>query len=160
MRDFKTGDEVSIEKVIKTVYDEYGFTYEPEGYNLDCKLVKEHYHDRGGAFWVGEIYSEIVATVGFHKLNEDRCDLMRLYLLPEWRGNGFGELLFRYAVNEAYKMGFSEMEIWSDEKLTHAHSLYSRLGALPIGDRICDDPDQSHEFGFLLNIKAFLVSNP
>lgn len=160
MKAFEPGDEPAVERVIKTVYDEYGFTYEPDGYNLDCRLVTEHYHDRGGAFWVGLVDNSIVATVGFFKLTDDRCDLMRLYLLPEWRGHGFGEFLFRHAIKNAASMGFSEMEIWSDEKLTHAHALYTRMGARPIGDRICNDPDQSHEWGFMLDINEFLASNP
>ncbi len=159
LREFKKGDEPFIEDVIKTVYEEYGFTYEPDGYNLDCREVQKHYLDQGGAFWVGEVEGQIVATVGFFKISEKRCDLMRLYLYPQYRGNGFGEILFRKAVTGAAQMGFEEMEIWSDKKLTHAHAMYSRLGAIPIGDRICNDPDKSHEWGFLLKINEFLASN-
>jgi putative acetyltransferase len=152
IRPYRPGDEAAIQGVIKSVFDEYGFTWEPDGYNRDAYEVEEHYHHGGGGFWVLELDESIVGTVGLKKRSEKRCELYRLYLPQEYRGSGLGRLLYEFVREEARRMGFSEMEIWSDKKLETAHQMYLRSGAISLGDRICDDPDQSPEWGFLLSL--------
>jgi hypothetical protein len=44
------------------------------------------------------------------------------------------------------------MEIWSDKRFAEAHALYRSLGAKLVGERICHDPEQSPEWGFLLDL--------
>jgi hypothetical protein len=44
------------------------------------------------------------------------------------------------------------MEIWSDKELTLAHPFYRAMGAADLGERVCNDPDQAEEYGFLLDL--------
>jgi putative acetyltransferase len=143
------GDRDGVRHVIESVFAEYGFTFEPDGYNQDTEDVDKYYWQSGGGFWVLEIRNQIVGTVGLKRISSVRCDLARLYLLKSYRGMGYGKKLYEHAKSEAKKMGFTEMEIWSDVKLVSAHGMYSKSGALLLGQRICDDPDQSLEQGFL-----------
>jgi hypothetical protein len=53
-------------------------------------------------------------------------------------------------MNEARHRQCHALEIWSDKLFKEAHQLYEKLGAQCIGDRICPDPDQSPEWGYLL----------
>ena len=152
IRTFREGDERGIQSVIKSVFDEYGFTWEPDGYNRDSFDVREFYHDQGGGFWVMELGGTIIGTVGLKARKNRRCELYRLYLPAERRGKGYGRDLYIFAQEAARDAGFTEMEIWSDKKLAAAHGMYSRSGAEPLGERICDDPDNSEEFGFLLKL--------
>lgn len=156
IRRFQPGDERHITYVIKTCYDEFGFTFDPEGYNRDCVQVAQYYAHERSAFFVLEVDGKIVGTGGFIPLNEERCELRRLYLLKEFRGKGLGREFFAYILQQAHAMGFKEMEIWSDKSLTDAHKLYERFGAERITDRICNDPDQSCEWGYLLDIPEAL----
>lgn len=142
-------DRAGIRHVIESVFAEYGFTFDPHGYNQDTEDVGKYYWQSGGGFWVLEIENKIVGTVGFKRITSKRCDLARLYLLESYRGMGYGKKLYEHAKSEARKMGFTEMEIWSDVKLLSAHEMYSKSGALLLGKRICNDPDQSLEQGFL-----------
>lgn len=152
IRPFQKGDESGIQAVIKGVFDEYGFTWEPEGYNRDAFQVEEYYHAKGGCFWVLEEDGRIIGTVGLKKRSQQRCELYRLYLPKEFRGKGFGKMLYIFVIESAREMGYCEMEIWSDKKLESAHRMYKRSGAESLGDRICDDPDNSEEWGFLLRL--------
>jgi GNAT superfamily N-acetyltransferase len=150
IREFREGDEPGIRDVIKGVFDEYGFTWEEGGYNNDTAEVRNYYHATGGGFWVLTEGERIIGTVGIKGRTPAKCELYRLYLPKDQRGRGFGKLLYEFAQKAAREAGYVEMEIWSDKKLATAHQMYARSGAKPIGERICDDPDNSEEFGFLL----------
>lgn len=158
IRPYRKGDEAGIANVIKTVYDEYGWPWQPEGHNRDSYELEEHYHQRGGGFWVLEHRGEIVGTVGIRQIEEDVCDLCRLYLLPNHRGKGLGKRLYHHAIREAKRLGYSKMEIWSDKRLDVSHELYLRSGASKMGDRTVNDPDYPEvyeEWGYVLDLGRF-----
>lgn len=154
IRSFRPGDEPAIADVIKSVFDEYGFTWEPEGYNRDSFEIAKYYLDDGGGFWVMERDGKIIGTVGIKKRSNDLCELYRLYLRSEFRGLGLGKALYEFAQQSAQQMGFKKMEMWSDKKLLSAHEMYRKSGAESLGDRICDDPDNSLEWGFMVSLES------
>lgn len=154
IRSYVPGDEPAIEAVIRSVFEEYGFLYEPDGYNADVSRIAKEYLD-GGGFWVLVDGDRIVGTVAIKRLTAERCELYRLYLLQEYRGLGHGMRLLRHAVDAARRLGYREMEIWSDKVLTLAHKLYTRIGARPIGDRSCtyaSGAQSYEEWGFVLDL--------
>jgi len=139
-----------------------------------------HYLSKGHGFWVAELDNEhaklekgaIVGTCGLElfprlpgrpgivaeiegqvRVCGSECSLERLYVLPEGRDLGLGSALLRTAIKQALEEGRTWMEIWSDKKLTLAHQLYERFGAILVGERICDDPDKSPEWGMALELK-------
>jgi len=141
-----------IKRVIMTVHDEYGFTWDAEGYHADLEDIEKAYLAPGGAFWVMELAGGVIATCGVKRRSQELCELYRLYLLSEYRGNGYGGLFFAHSVDWSRESGFGRMDIWSDVKLTDAHKLYEKRGAVYVGQRICDDPDNSVENGYYLNL--------
>ena len=114
IREYRSGDDEHICNVIRSVFEEYGFTWESGGYNSDTEDVQSHYLDHGGKFWVMEANDEIVGTGGLMPMVEDRCELWRLYLSPDFRGKGLGRLFLEYIMDFARQTGYREMEIWSD----------------------------------------------
>lgn len=153
IRPFRPGDETGIQSLLMEVYKEFSFTWEPHGYNRDSYEIERFYHEKGGGFWVMELNENIIGTIGLKLISAERCELCRLYLAKSFRGMGYGKALFRYIQTAARILGFIEMEIWSDNRLEVAHMMYQKSGAAPIGERICDDPDNSEEWGFLLDLK-------
>jgi putative acetyltransferase len=165
-------DASAIQNLIKTVYDEYGFSWDPEGYHKDLYNFEEHFSDPHGAYWVAEEHGEIVGGGGVeayppHKGEPgalvDRgdgllvvaaadCELVRMYIRADQRGKGVGKLLVNEIRGWAKARGCQTMEIWSDVELTLAHPFYRALGAMDVGKRVCNDPDQAVEFGFVLQL--------
>jgi len=164
-------DSHSVVQVIQAVYDEYGFSWEAEGYNADLYDLKGHYLDRGHRFWVAEnANGRVLGTTALKTFNEipgedgwqqfggkirvagADCSLERLYVHPDARRIGMGIALFELVVDEAQRDRRKRMEIWSDKKLTKAHALYEKYGAVRVGERICDDPDESPEWGMRLDL--------
>jgi len=137
--------------VVQEVYREYGFTWEAEGYHRDLYDVPGHYLSRGGMFWAMLEGESVIGCVGVLP-REDDCELHRMYLRKSHRGRGLGRRLLDTAVTFARHRGWRRMRAWSDVKLTLAHRLYLKSGFIRDHERICDDPDQSHEYGFMKDL--------
>jgi putative acetyltransferase len=90
------------------------------------------------------------------RVKDSDCSLERLYVRPDARRLGAGQALFQTTILEAHRQGREVMEIWSDKLLTKAHSLYEKYGAEVVADRLCDDPDESPEWGLRLEIAKAL----
>jgi GNAT superfamily N-acetyltransferase len=165
------GDSPGVVRVIRAVYDEYGFTWDAEQYHADLYDLQGHYFDRGHAFWIAEQEGEAVGTVALELFDalpgesgtvariEDRlrlcgcdCALERLYVHPEARRRGVGSALVEAVLQESRRRERRLMEIWSDKRFADAHRLYQRFGAQVVGERICHDPDRSPEWGLILRL--------
>jgi putative acetyltransferase len=137
-------DSPSAAAVVRAVYDEYGFTWDEQGYHADLEDVEATY----AAFFVAELDGRIVGTAGL----SGHGSLERFYVLPEARGAGVGSGLLRTVAEEARRRGHSQLEIWSDKRFEDAHRLYQRHGARVVDERVHDDPDSSHEWGLVLEL--------
>jgi GNAT superfamily N-acetyltransferase len=137
-------DSTAAAAIVRAVYEEFEFTWDEDGYHADLRDVEESY----AAFFVAEDEGRIVGTAGL----TSRGSLERLYVLAEARGSGAGSALLAAVVAEARSCGHSQLEIWSDKRFTAAHRLYERHGARVVGERVHDDPDQSHEWGLVLDL--------
>ena len=155
--------------VVRAVFEEYGFTWDEAEYCADLYDLEGAYLAQGNYFWVAEADGRLIGTCGlelFSRLPGEiqqkvqiegkvraagaDCSLERLYVHPASRGIGVGSALISTCIETARRLGRTAMEIWSDKKLTNAHKMYGLYGAHEIGDRICDDPDESPEWGFVI----------
>jgi putative acetyltransferase len=169
IRPWESRDELGAIETIKEVYDEYGFAWDPAVYHSDLYNIQEAYFSTGDLFYVATVNDHVVGTValeffpilpgqagqlqqfeGKWRVCSADCSLERLYVRPSARGFGVGSSLFREMLQLAIHSGRAAMEIWSDKRFVQAHGLYGKYGAEVVGERICDDPDVSPEWGLLL----------
>ena len=158
-------------ETIRAVYREYGFTWEPEGYHADLYDVRGRYLVLGHRFWVyvdeGRVLGtaalegypalpgrvgETVLVGGKTRVAGTDGSVERLYVHPEARRRGIALTLMETVVREARAGGMTALEVWSDKRFQGAHRLYEKLGATVVGERICDDPDVSPEWGLALRV--------
>lgn len=136
-----------IVEVVRRVHDEYGFTWDAGGYHRDLYDIDACYLKDGGMFWALCSGRGVVGCVGV-TLHGSVCELHRLYLLREVRRQGWGRRLLHMTEDYGRLNGCRRMICWSDVLLKDAHRLYLHEGFTQEGERICDDPDQSREYGF------------
>jgi GNAT superfamily N-acetyltransferase len=152
VRPARRSDSAAAAAVVRAVYREHGFTWDPDCYHADLKDVTASYE----AFWVAERGGEVVGCVGIRSdslvLAGSDCSLERLYVLPAERGGGVGSALLTAALSGARALGRRRIEIWSDQLLGDAHRLYERFGARVVSERTNDDPDASAEWGLVLDL--------
>ena len=164
-------DSADVVRVIRGVYDEYGFLWDAETYHADLYDLQTHYIDRGIPFWVAERDGEVIGTValelfptvpgergtvvdidGVRRLAGTQCALERLYVHASARRLGAGTALLQTTLLEARSRACGAMEIWSDKHFEDSQRLYLPLGARTAGDLLCHDPDQSPEWGLYLHL--------
>jgi putative acetyltransferase len=149
-------DAEAIASVVRGVYDEYGFTFDEDGYHADLLDVGRRYD----GFWVAETADGVIGTAGLvlstgrvGSLDGCDCSLERLYVLGAARGQGAGSALLRAVLEAARAAGRRRLAIWSDKRFEDAHRLYVRFGAQVVAERVCDDPDESPEWGLVLELE-------
>jgi putative acetyltransferase len=159
-------DIPAVTHVIKSVYDEYGFGWFPDGYHYDLYHLDEAYWQLGDEFYLATWNGEPVGTAALEifpavpanvtepltRIEGSDCSLERLYVIASARGKRIGQSLTEFIIQRAKDLNRTGMEIWSDVKFAQAHSLYQKLGAQVVSHRLCDDPDQSPEHGLFLKL--------
>lgn len=140
--------------LIGSVFDEYGMTFEPGGFDADLQDIDRHYTARGGWFYVLVEEGRVAGTVAAVPKDAATVEMKRLYLSPGQRGRGQGRALIEHILDRIRGAGYAEAIAWSDVRLETAHKVYERLGFEPIGERSIDDIDQSREYGFRKRLTA------
>lgn len=100
----------------------------------DIEYVRSHYQDNSGLFLVLVDNERVVGTGGIRKLNEEICELKRMWFLKEYRGQGWGwkmaQMLFGFARQVGYRK--VRLDLAMEERQQQAIKLYRKLGFYPI----------------------------
>jgi putative acetyltransferase len=164
-------DIEGVVNVIRAVFDEYSFTWDEADYHADLYDIEAFYTAKGHTFYVAMVDDRVVGTIalerfsalpgeagvlgetaGFIRVGGCDCSLERMYVHPEARRQGIGAALIETIVAAARAEGRTAMEVWSDKRFGDAHRLYGRFGGRVVGERICHDPDQSPEWGLIIEL--------
>ncbi len=101
----------------------------------DLNDVSATYFANGGVFLVIEVAGRLVGTGAFHRDAEraDVCELRRIALLPELRGQGLGYALMLELISRARALGYATMSLWTNRfKLQRAVAFYHQLGFVDV----------------------------
>jgi len=105
---------------------EHGFEYDRLK-DADLKDIQEYYFSKGGTFLVGIANGKVVGTAGVRKVNENLCEIRRIYLIKEFRDKGYGKQLFEAALDFAEKT-CPAVILKTDSTLTKAIDMYLKHG--------------------------------
>ncbi|MBI2764378.1 MAG: GNAT family N-acetyltransferase [Chloroflexi bacterium] len=137
-------------RVVKAVFDEYGFPFDENDYDADLREPAVHYDGATGWFAVAvDPAGRVVGTVGVSDEGGGLFELHRLYVLAEARRGGTGRALVAWAIAQARERGAERMVLFSDIAFDKAHRLYERMGFRCNRFRYAPDPWQSREWGFV-----------
>ena len=97
----------AVESCFESCMTALGWGYQPEGRHSDMLNIENTYM-RSGCFWCLFDDEKLIGMVTVHCIDESNkiAELKRLYLLPEYQGKGYGDMLFRHAVDYAKKQGY------------------------------------------------------
>lgn len=121
-------DRETVQNLIFSVLREYKLPVEPDKTDSDLKDLEANYSEKGDFFGVLELDGKTIATLAVSKLSNEVCELRKMYMLPEFRGKGFGKLMVNYAINYARTKGFKKIELETASALKEAISLYQKIG--------------------------------
>lgn len=127
-RDGKLGDEKSVLEVVGIVLGQYGLALSEDNVDLDVTDLEKYYFNNNGWFQVVEDNGKIVGSVGIYKIDDEECELRKMYLLEEYRGQGIGKRLIENALEKAKELGYSKITLQTNSLLKKAIPLYNKYG--------------------------------
>ncbi len=142
-----TNDDLeAIVKLVFGVLREFGLEPDPSATDADLQDIEATYLQRGGLFEVIEDPDgNLVGSVGIFPIDENICELRKMYFAPDIRGLGLGSYVLQRAVNQAKELGFNRMMLETSSKLAAANRLYVRFGFQPFtADHLAERADRSY----------------
>ena len=86
-----------------------------------------------GALLVAHSDVGVTGCVALRPLEDDVCEMKRLFVLPAARGTGLGRKLATAVVVEARRLGYARLRLDTTPDMAVAQSLYDDLGFEEIG---------------------------
>jgi putative acetyltransferase len=96
----------------------------------DMISIEQTYTNNHGCFLV-VVKDDIVVGIGaIKKLNDQRCELTRMFFAPEYRGQGLGSQLMHQLLLLASALEYTTMQlnIWNPVTQTEAICFYKKFG--------------------------------
>ena len=123
--------ESSDTKTIKELFVEYSHIKGAEScfVSFDKELNDLEGYYSGGAILVGYEEDTPVACVAVRKISDTTCEGKRLFIKPEYRGNGYARIMLKAMTDKASALGFKEVVFTTKpEVMNVGYGLYKRMG--------------------------------
>jgi ribosomal protein S18 acetylase RimI-like enzyme len=98
---------------------------------VEFAVFTEKYAAPKGRVLLAETGDEIVGCVAMRQVTSAICEMKRLYVRPNARGEHLGRKLAERLIAEARAAGYSEMRLDVQAKALPARKLYADLGFVP-----------------------------
>ncbi|MFR3948414.1 MAG: GNAT family N-acetyltransferase [Ruminococcus sp.] len=94
----------------KKVFSAVGIPYSPKDRHADVANVESHYMNNG-CFWCPIDDNDVIGTIAIRKIDDAKriVELKRMFVLPEFQGNGYGRLLLEHAVKCAREQKYQKI---------------------------------------------------
>jgi putative acetyltransferase len=122
-------DREEVTRLVYGVLKEYDLEPDPGATDADLKDIEQSYFARGGTFLVlEERDGSTIGAYGLYPLENQTCELRKMYLSSSHRGKGLGKLLLDDALSRARQLGFRKMVLETASVLKEAIALYKSYG--------------------------------
>ncbi len=129
LREAFNQDLEKIKKLIFGVLHEYGLNIFPNTTDADLTDIEKSYFSNGGVFYVLESdEGKIIGSIGLYNINNQECELRKMYLSSSFRGKGIGRELLEFLLKKATEMSFKKIILETNSKLEMAINLYKKFG--------------------------------
>jgi putative acetyltransferase len=116
----------------KTLFGEYagslGYDLCFQSFEEELRTLPGRYALPEGRLYVAYVDNMAAGCVALRPLNNNLCEMKRLYIRPAYRGSGFGEKLVRQIISDATTVGYDRIVLDTLETMKAAIHLYSKMG--------------------------------
>ena len=106
-----------------------GFSLCFQGFDKELAELPGDYAPPDGRLLLVEFEGQIAGCVALHRFDQRICEMKRLYLRPEFRGEGLGRVLVKRIIAEARSIGYERMRLDTVEPvMKDAVAMYRRFG--------------------------------
>lgn len=129
--DISAADEADLPAVralLREYADALGFSLAFQDFEREVQTLPGDYAPPSGALLVARAGGTAVGCVALRRLDDETCEMKRLYVRPTLRGGGVGRLLANAIVGEARRLGYARMRLDTVPEMAAAQALYEQLG--------------------------------
>lgn len=142
IRQIQQSDNEELARVIRSILKEHGVAKPGTVYtDPTTDHLFELFQEKGSVYYVVLDEGNIVGGCGIYPtkgLPEGMGELVKLYLLSEYRGKGIGKELMIRSIDFAKEFGYTSLYLETMNELSNAIQLYNNLGFNtldgPLGD--------------------------
>ena len=103
--------------------------FKSQNFLAEIDKMPKGYEPPDGAYLIAYANDEAVGTVALKRLDDDVCEMKRLFVIEKYQGNGIGRLLAEHIINEGKKLGYKRMRLDSSRSvMSKAVFMYKALG--------------------------------
>jgi putative acetyltransferase len=144
IREIAPRDDGAIARIIRQVLTEFGANGEGFAWaDPELDHLSTAYQGRGSVYYVATVADRVVGGVGiapFPCEYPNLCELQKMYLLPEVRGQGIGRALMDQALAAIARCGYDGCYLETFGPMATAIRLYERSGFEPLPHPIGQSP--------------------
>jgi putative acetyltransferase len=119
-------------KIIRQLFVEYSasldFNLDFQNFEDEIKSLPGKYAPPYGKLYLALYKNKPAGCIAVRKIDENYCEMKRLYVRPEYRGLKIGKALSEIIINEAKRMGYKFMRLDTVASMTSARNLYREFG--------------------------------
>jgi GNAT superfamily N-acetyltransferase len=93
----------------------------------------EEFDGPGGQMLLATLDDAAVGCVGLRRVNEDTAELKRMYVRPDFRGQGIARALLAACEQAARELGYAQLWLETGTLQPEAVALYLSAGYEPVG---------------------------
>ena len=101
---------------------------ELQNYDEELKHLEQKYGLPYGRLYLAYCDDALAGCIGLRKIDEKNCEVKRLYVRPEFRGQHIGNILVQKIIEDAGEIGYSHMLLDTLPFLESAIHLYKAFG--------------------------------
>src|SRR6476619_2682986 len=149
MHIFPANTEKHIDQA-RTLFAEYaanlGISLCFQNFDQELKGLPGKYASPDGRLLLATEDDELAGCIAMRKLSPGVCEMKRLFVRPGFRSHGFGRVLVETIIDEARKLGYTQMRLDTLPGLMDkAITLYRSFGFVEIGP-YCENPVEGAKF--------------
>lgn len=99
-----------------------------QGFEEELATLPGDYAPPEGALLLAEVGGRVAGCVAVRKLENDICEMKRLYVRPAHRREGVGRALAEAILDAARTLGYTRMRLDTVASMCAARTLYTTLG--------------------------------
>ncbi len=126
---FRLDMQQQVDCFFRKCFTAVGIPYSPKDRHIDIADVDSHYM-KNGCFWCLQDNDDVIGTIAIRMLDNVNgvVELKRMFVLPEYQGNGYGRMLLEYAVSYAQEKNYRKMCLDTRKQFSAAQHLYRSVG--------------------------------
>lgn len=132
IREIEPSDNPHIREIIKTVSAEFGSDPKTTILGDPCiNNMYENYVEHRAVYYIVESGGKVLGGCGIKQLegtSENICELQRMFLVSEARGQGLGKRLLTLCIEKAVEFDYDKIYLESLTPMRSALRLYAKAG--------------------------------